>query len=417
MTAEIISIGDELLIGQVINTNASWISTELNKIGVPVSQITAVGDNSNDIKRALKNAIERNDVVILTGGLGPTKDDRTKSILAEYFNSEMIFHESTFKNIQQLFKVRNYEVTAVNRQQAEIPEKCIPLSNINGTAPGMWFEENNKVIVSMPGVPFEMQPLLIDEVIPRLQNKFKLPFIYHKTIMTHGLGESKLAERIEEIENNLPDHIKLAYLPQPGIVRLRLSATGWNKNELENGVNNYCRNFFNVIPELIFGFDDITIEEVIGKLLAKEKLTVSTAESCTGGYLAHLITSISGSSSYFKGSIISYSNEIKINELEVLSNDLEKYGAVSQQVVEQMAEGVRKKLGTDYSLATTGIAGPDGGTDEKPVGTVWIALAGPEGTKAKLFHFGEHRQRNIRRSALAALNMLRLELSEQPKTC
>jgi len=198
---------------------------------------------------------------------------------------------------------------------------------------------------------------------------------------------------------------------------LRLSATGWNKNELENGVNNYCRNFFNVIPELIFGFDDITIEEVIGKLLAKEKLTVSTAESCTGGYLAHLITSISGSSSYFKGSIISYSNEIKINELEVLSNDLEKYGAVSQQVVEQMAEGVRKKLGTDYSLATTGIAGPDGGTDEKPVGTVWIALAGPEGTKAKLFHFGEHRQRNIRRSALAALNMLRLELSEQPKTC
>ena len=417
MTAEIISIGDELLIGQVINTNASWISTELNKIGVPVSQITAVGDNSNDIKRALKNAIERNDIIILTGGLGPTKDDRTKSILADYFNSEMIFHEPTFFNIQKLFKARNYEVKAVNRQQAEIPEKCIPMPNINGTAPGMWFEEDNKVIVSMPGVPFEMHQLITNEVIPRLQNKFKLPFIYHKTIMTHGLGESKLADRIEEIENNLPVHIKLAYLPQPGIVRLRLSAIGWDKNELENEVNNYCRNFFNVIPELIFGFDDITLEEVIGKLLTKGKLTVSTAESCTGGYLAHLITSISGSSSYFKGSIISYSNEIKINELEVSSNDLEKYGAVSQQVVEQMAEDARKKLGTDYSLATTGIAGPDGGTDEKPVGTIWIALAGPKGTKAKLFHFGEHRQRNIRRSALAALNMLRLELSEQTKTC
>ena len=417
MTAEIISIGDELLIGQVINTNASWISKELNKIGIPVSQITAIGDNSNDIKRTLKNAIERNNIVLLTGGLGPTKDDRTKSILADYFNSEMIFHEATFKNIQQLFKVRNYEVTAVNRQQAEIPGECIPLLNINGTAPGMWFEENNKVIVSMPGVPFEMQPLLIDEVIPRLQNKFKLPFIYHKTIMTHGLGESKLAERIEKIENNLPDYIKLAYLPQPGIVRLRLSATGWNKDELENEVNNYCRNFFNIIPELIFGFDDITLEEVIGMFLTKRKLTVSTAESCTGGYLAHLITSISGSSSYFKGSIISYSNEIKINELEVSSTDLEKYGAVSQQVVEQMAKGARKKLGTDYSLATTGIAGPDGGTDEKPVGTIWIALAGPKGTKAKLFHFGEHRQRNIRRSALAALNMLRLKLSEQTKTC
>ena len=233
MTAEIISIGDELLIGQVINTNASWIAGELNKAGILVSQVTAIGDNSDDIKRALKDACLRNDIVLLTGGLGPTKDDTTKNVLAAYFNSEMIFHEPTFEHIRQLFKSRNYEVTPVNRQQAEIPEKCMPLPNENGTAPGMWFEENGKVIVSMPGVPFEMQPMLLNQVIPRLQDKFELPFIYHKTIMTQGLGESKLAERIQEIEDHLPKHIKLAYLPQPGIVRLRLSARGKTKRLLK----------------------------------------------------------------------------------------------------------------------------------------------------------------------------------------
>ncbi len=417
MTAEIISIGDELLIGQVINTNASWIAGELNKAGILVSQVTAIGDNSNDIQRALKDACLRNDIVLLTGGLGPTKDDTTKSVLADYFNSSMIFHEPTFQHIRKLFKSRNYEVTLVNRRQAEIPEQCTPLPNENGTAPGMWFEKNGKVIVSMPGVPFEMQPMITNQVIPRLQAKFELPYIYHKTIMTQGLGESKLAERIEEIEDSLPKHIKLAYLPQPGIVRLRLSASGKNKTALEDEINMYCRKLLAKIPELIFGYDDIKLEEVVGKLLTERKQSLSTAESCTGGYLAHLITSISGSSNYYYGSVISYSNDIKIKELNVSLADLEKYGAVSQRVVEQMAEGVRKKFKTDYSLATSGIAGPDGGTDEKPVGTIWISLASEKGVQSKLLHLGEHRGRNIRRTALEALNMLRLDVSGHKKTC
>jgi nicotinamide-nucleotide amidase len=417
MTAEIISIGDELLIGQVINTNASWIAGELNKAGILVSQVTAIGDNSDDIKRTLKDACLRNNIVLLTGGLGPTKDDTTKNVLAAYFNSEMIFHEPTFQHIRQLFKSRNYEVTPVNRQQAEIPEKCMPLLNENGTAPGMWFEENGKVIVSMPGVPFEMQPMLLNQVIPRLQDKFELPFIYHKTIMTQGLGESKLAERIQEIEDHLPKHIKLAYLPQPGIVRLRLSASGKNKTALEDEINLYCRKLLAEIPELVFGYDDITLEEVVGKLLSGRKQSLSTAESCTGGYLAHLITSIPGSSNYYFGSVISYSNDVKIRELRVSPSDLEKYGAVSQQVVEQMAKGVREKFKTDYSLATSGIAGPDGGTKEKPVGTIWIALASEKGVQSKLLHQGEHRGRNIRRTALEALNILRLEISDHTKTC
>lgn len=413
MTAEIISIGDELLIGQVINTNASWIAGELNKAGILVSQVTTIGDNADDINRVLKDASLRNDIVLLTGGLGPTKDDTTKSVLAAYFNSGMVFHEPTFAHIRWLFSSRNYEVTPLNRQQAEIPEKCIPLPNVNGTAPGMWFEENGTVVVSMPGVPFEMQPMITDQVIPRLQDKFELPFIYHKTIMTHGMGESKLAEHIQEIEDAIPKHIKLAYLPQPGIVRLRLSAQGKNKSELEDEVNHYCQKLLDEIPELIFGYDDVLLEEVVGTLLKEREKSLSTAESCTGGYLAHLITSVPGSSNYYYGSVISYSNDVKIRELGVSPAGLEKYGAVSKQVVEQMAKGAIEKFKTDYSLATSGVAGPDGGTDEKPVGTIWIALASEKGVQSKLLHLGEHRGRNIRRTALAALDMLRLELSKK----
>ena len=406
-----------MLIGQVINTNASWIAGELNKAGIQVAQVTAVGDNSNDIKRVLKDACLRNDIILLTGGLGPTKDDTTKSILAAYFNSAMIFHEPTFEHIQRLFKLRNYEISPVNKKQAEIPEKCQPLPNVNGTAPGMWFEENGKVIVSMPGVPFEMRPMLLDQVIPRLQKAFKLPFIYHKTIMTHGLGESKLAERIQTVEDKLPAHIKLAYLPQPGIVRLRLSAKGDEKEALTNEIELYCKKILELIPELVFGFDDVLMEEVVGKMLLEKNKSLSTAESCTGGYLAHLITSVPGSSRYFAGSIISYSNDVKINELNVAKAELDKYGAVSRQVVEQMAQEVRKKYKTDFSIATSGIAGPDGGTGEKPVGTIWISFASDKGVHSELLHLGEHRGRNIRRTALAALNMLRLELEGHKKTC
>lgn len=410
MKAELISIGDELLIGQVVNTNASWMAGELNKAGISVVQITAISDRREAITNALDEASQRADVVLMTGGLGPTKDDITKQVLADYFGSKLVFHEASFQQVKELFKVRNYEVTAVNRRQAEIPDNCIPLHNIHGTAPGMWFEVNNIVFVSMPGVPFEMKSLMTDHIIPRLRKKFNLGAIYHKTIMTFGMGESRLAEQIEDIENKLPEHIKLAYLPQPGIVRLRLSASGSDKNMMEKDVQHYCDQIVQRVPELVFGYDDILMEEVVGQQLVAKAKTVSTAESCTGGYLAHLITSIAGSSAYFKGSIVSYANEIKVAELGVDNEMLEKYGAVSQGVIEQMAVGGREKMQTDFCLATSGIAGPDGGTEEKPVGTVWIALAGENGVKSKLLHLGEHRGRNIRRSALSALNMLRLEL-------
>lgn len=416
MKAEIISIGDELLIGQVVNTNASWMATELNKSGISVVRITAVSDAGTSIKDAIVAAEQVADIIILTGGLGPTKDDITKQVLADYFNSEMIFHEPTFEQVKSIFAKRNFKVTDVNKRQAEIPDVCTPLFNRYGTAPGMWFEKNSKVLVSLPGVPFEMKTLMTEEVIPRLQNKFKLDYIFHKTIMTTGVGESMLAEIIKDWEDNLDETIKLAYLPQPGIVRLRLSASGSDKEQLINKVNDSCKQLVSIIPDLVFGYDDISIEEVVGNLLKNGGATLSTAESCTGGYIAHLITGVSGSSVYFQGSIVSYSNEVKINQLGVDALVLEEKGAVSKEVVEQMALGGREHLQTDYCLATSGIAGPDGGTEEKPVGTIWIALATPNGVQSKLFHFGEHRGRNIRRSALAALNMLRKEINNTALT-
>jgi nicotinamide-nucleotide amidase len=410
MKAEIISIGDELLIGQVVNTNASWMAAELNKAGINVVHISSVSDEKASIKSAIDFAMERAEIVLITGGLGPTKDDITKHALAEYFSAGFVFHEPTFQHIKSLFAARNFKLTDVNRKQAEIPDNCIPLFNRNGTAPGMWFEQNTKIIVSMPGVPFEMRPLLSEQVIPKLIEKFNLPVIFHKTIMTTGIGESWLAEKISDWADSLPQNIKLAYLPQPGIVRLRLSASGPDKEKLENEVNHYCKSLHTYIPQVIFGYDDISLEEVIGKLLLKNKQTLSTAESCTGGYIAHLITSIAGSSDYFKGAVVSYSNRVKTEQLGVNLMILEQKGAVSSEVVEAMAQGAKQRLQTDFALATSGIAGPGGGTKEKPVGTVWIALAGPTGVQSKRFHFGEHRGRNIRRSALAALNMLRLEM-------
>ena len=415
VVSEIISIGDELLIGQVINTNASWMAEELNKNGIKVIRITAVSDGGTDIAEAISQAEERADIILLTGGLGPTKDDITKHVLADYFNSKMVFHEPTFNQVKAIFTARKFKLTEVNKRQAEIPDNCIPLFNQHGTAPGMWFEKGNKVIVSMPGVPFEMKTLLKKQVIPKLQDKFNLSYIFHKTIMTTGIGESMLAEKISYWENELPGFIKLAYLPQPGIVRLRLSATGKNKNDIEGEVLKQCHKLNFLISKIIFGYDDISLEEVIGNQLKKLNLTVSSAESCTGGYIAHLITSIAGSSEYFKGSVVSYNNEVKINQLGVDANILEINGAVSRDVIEQMALGGKKRLNTDYCIATSGIAGPDGGTTDKPVGTVWIALATPNGVQSKLFHFGEHRGRNIRRSALAALDMLRRDINANQK--
>jgi len=410
MKAEIINIGDELLIGQVVNTNASWMAAQLDKAGISVVQTTTIADDDKAIKNALDQAFKRAGVVLISGGLGPTKDDITKKTLAEYFDSKLIFHEPTYEQVKKIFSARKFPVSEVNRQQAIIPEKCKLLFNKNGTAPGMWFEQDGKVAVSMPGVPFEMKEMMQEQVIPAIISHFRMDAIVHKTVMTTGMPESLLAEQIKEWENNLPSYIKLAYLPQPGIVRLRLSGRGEDRQKLETEIQWQVEKLKILIPEIIFGYDDVSLEEVIGQLLLKNKKTMSTAESCTGGYVAHLITSIPGSSGYFEGSVVSYSNRMKTDLLGVSPETLEKHGAVSCEVVTAMAEGARAKLKTDYSLAVSGIAGPDGGTEEKPVGTVWLALAGPEETETRLFHFGEHRGRNIRRSALAALNMLRLAL-------
>ncbi|MDP2723911.1 MAG: competence/damage-inducible protein A [Bacteroidales bacterium] len=419
--AEIISIGDELLIGQVVNTNASWMAAELNKNGIAVVQVTAIGDQQQSIRNAIDEALGRTHIVLITGGLGPTKDDITKMALAAYFDSKIVFHQPTFEHIEKLFGVRNYPLTDVNRIQAEVPEKCIPLFNTHGTAPGMWFEKDGKVVVSMPGVPFEMKTLVVDEVIPRMKEKFALGSIYHKTIMTHGVGESALAERISEWESALPIGIKLAYLPQPGIVRLRLSVSGDQLENLQTAVNNQCLKLGKLIPDLIFAYDDRLMEEVVGDYLKKTGQTLAVAESCTGGYLSHLITTIPGSSAYFNGSVVSYTNAAKTEMLGVPEEIIVSHGAVSQAVVEAMALGALMRFSTDYALAVSGIAGPDGGTPEKPVGTVWIALATMDGVVSKLFHYGEHRGRNIRRSALSALNMLRIKLKEKlpndPQSC
>ncbi|HAG16894.1 MAG TPA: competence/damage-inducible protein A [Bacteroidales bacterium] len=413
MNAEIISIGDELLIGQVINTNASWIGELLNRNGIRVKQIKAIADDKTAIIQAIDAAFLSADIVLLTGGLGPTKDDITKHTLCEYFDTKLVFNEDAFLRIQALFRLRNYAVSPVHKAQADLPENCLALSNINGTASGMWFEKDGKVLVSMPGVPFEMKPMMEKEVIPRLLNKFDTSVIIHKTIVTQGVGESFLAKKIEEWEDNLPTNIKLAYLPQPGIVRLRLSAFGDDKKKCEKAIADLVSKLADLIGEYIFAFEDILLEEAVGKSLKEKNKSISTAESCTGGYIAHLITSIAGSSAYYKGSAIVYSNEIKETILGISPETIQREGAVSEGVVKQMASAARKKFGTDFALATSGIAGPDGGTEEKPVGTTWIALADANGVYAQKFHFGENRERNIRRAALAALFMLKKRLDTE----
>lgn len=406
MKAEIITIGDEILIGQVIDTNSAWIAEQLNLTGIKVAQITSISDQREHILNALEEASGRSEIILMTGGLGPTRDDITKETLCEYFGTRLVFNQDAFNNIERIFRLRGFQITPLNRAQAEIPENCSMLLNSNGTAPGMWFEKDGRIYVSMPGVPFEMKSLMTDCVLPRLKNLSPVS-IYHRTILTQGVGESFLASIIENWETNLPAHIKLAYLPQPGIVRLRLSASGHNLNLLMNEVNEKVNELYGLIPQYIFGEGEDTLEKIAGDQLKKRGLTLATAESCTGGYIAHLITGIAGSSAYFKGSVVAYSNEIKENILGVKPETLEKYGAVSEQTVQEMADGIIKKFRVDCAIAVSGIAGPDGGSDEKPVGTTWICVKTPLGSITKKFTFGEHRGRNIRRAALAALDLLR----------
>lgn len=410
MKVEIITIGEEILIGQIIDTNSAWMAQQLNDIGAKVSRIVTISDEIETIKSALAEAENRADLVLITGGLGPTRDDMTKTALAQYFDCDMQFYPDIAEHIAKLFSRFGKTMTEMNRLQAELPSACEPLQNNQGTAPGMWFEKDTTVFVSMPGVPYEMKAIMSDHVFPRIVERFKTPTILHRTVLTMGMGESWLAERIVEWEDALPKEVKLAYLPSPGRVRLRLSAIGQNMIDLREILDKEVEKLVSLIPDLVFGFDDDKIEKVIGRLLKAKGKTLSTAESCTGGMIAHQITSVSGSSSYFLGSVVSYANEVKMESLGVSEENLKNHGAVSEQVVRQMAEGVRERLHTDYAIATSGIAGPDGGTDEKPVGTVWIAIATPKETISKRYLFGHNRTRNISVSANTALNMLRKQL-------
>ena len=407
MKAEIITIGDEILIGQIVDTNSAWIAEHFNRAGIEICQITSVRDNTEHIIGALRQATGKRDLVILTGGLGPTKDDITKPALCRFFNTKLVFHQDIFEQILERFKHRNIRMNQLNRDQAMLPESCLVLPNKVGTASGMWFEKDDTIFVSVPGVPFEMQYLVENEIIPRLRNNGKLRAIYHKTVLTQGLPESILAERIESWESALPENIRLAYLPNPMSVRLRLSAIGDDSNVLKGEVEREIERLKQIIPEHIFGYDDDTLAAAVGSLLLEKKQTLAVAESCTGGYISHLITSVQGSSGWYNGGIIAYSNEIKQNLLGVSLESILKYGAVSEQVVREMAAGARKVLNTQYAVATSGIAGPAGGTDEKPVGTVWIAIATPQETVAEKFVFGNNRERNIIRSAQTALQLLR----------
>ena len=412
MKAEIITIGDEILIGQVVDTNSAWIAEKFNSTGIEVYRITSVHDDVQQIINALGKAEEEVDLVVLTGGLGPTKDDITKVALCGHFNTRLVYDESVYKTISERFKHRNIDLNKLNRDQALVPQACKVVPNKMGTAPGLWFERNDTIFISVPGVPFEMKYIVENEILPRLRDNKKLKAILHKTIQTQGLPESMLAERIENWEASLPGNIKLAYLPNPMSVRLRLSAIGENMDLLKRQVEAEVEKLKILIPEYIFGYDDESLAEVIGRMLSDKGKTLAVAESCTGGYISHLITLVSGCSAYYKGGITAYSNELKENLLMVTPEVLLKNGAVSEQVVLQMAEGIRELLNADFALATSGIAGPGGGTADKPVGTIWIAVAGPAGTIARKHVFGDNRERNIIRTGQTALQMLRKMILE-----
>lgn len=410
MLAEIIIIGDEILIGQVADTNSAWLAARLNDSGLQVNRITAVADRPSDISAELGKALERVDIVLTTGGLGPTKDDLTKKVLADFFGMELALHQPTLDFIGEMLARRGVAFNTLNRSQALLPEGCIVLPNRNGTAPGMWFERNGKVVVSMPGVPFEMKALIDEEILPRLKKHFRLNAIVHKTAVTHGLAESLLAETIAAWEEALPAELRLAYLPSPLGVRLRLSAYEVDRTLARQEIARQFELLEQIIPQYIVGYDDASIESVVGELLLRHGETVAVAESCTGGTLASRITLRPGASEYFRGGVVAYANEVKINLLGVKKQTLEQHGAVSRETAVEMAEGIRRVTGATYGIATTGVAGPSGGSPEKPVGTVWMAVATPAGVIARKHNFGALREPTIQRASAAALNLLRLYL-------
>ncbi len=399
MNAYLINIGDELLIGQVVNTNASWIASELEKNNIHVARILTIADDFNDISNTLSEALGHAEVVIMTGGLGPTKDDITKTALCDYFDMQLVMHEPSLANVTDFFTKRGLQISAINQMQGLIPDGCEPLLNKVGTAPGMWFERDGKIVVSLPGVPFEMQWLMSEYVLPKLQQRLGTEAILHKTVLTCGIGESFLADTIEAWELALPTNFRLAYLPEAGKVRLRLSAHGDDKLLLQQQMDEQLAKLIPLIDTYIYGYDDETFASVIGKLLIERGATLATAESCTGGQLGHRITEVAGASAYYLGGVVAYSNDIKEQLLGVHTDTLTQYGAVSAQTAEAMAIGCRRLFQTDYAIATTGISGPTGGTEEKPLGTVWIAIASEKEVVSKKYVFrttrAQHQERTV----------------------
>lgn len=409
MRAEILSIGDELLIGQTINTNASWLGQECSKLGIRIVHVTTISDEKHLIKVAVDEAFKRADLVLVTGGLGPTKDDITKYTLCEYFDSELEIHIPTLQRIEAFFSKRNRPMLEVNIRQAELPKKCTILENVNGTAAGMWFEKDGKILISMPGVPYEMKGIMMEQAFPRLQEKFALKALYHRTLMTQGIGESFLADQVQDWENEVREKgLGLAYLPSPGMVKLRL--TSYEGESRAEEIDAYFKQLEERFPNYVYGKEDETIQLVSGRLLREKKMTIGTVESCTGGSLAQTLVSVAGASDYFQGSFLTYTNELKNRLVDVSKHDLDTVGAVSREVVEQMAKNGREKLGVDICISTSGVAGPDGGTEELPVGTIWIGIATKDKVSAKKFQFGDHRERNIQMTVLTALNLVRCEI-------
>ncbi|WP_276165850.1 competence/damage-inducible protein A [Zobellia alginiliquefaciens] len=415
MLAEIITIGDEILIGQIVDTNSVFISKELNKIGVSVYQITSIQDDKEHILQALEDAKKRVQVVIITGGLGPTKDDITKHTLCEFFNDTLVEDTGVLEHVEELFKkyITTTPISDINRKQALVPSKATVLHNAFGTAPGMWIQEDGVAFVSLPGVPYEMQNLITDKVIPKIISEFKRPFILHKTVVTYGLGESAIADKIEDWENNLPPYIRLAYLPNLGKVRLRLTAKGVDKQEIEGAVDAEIQKLYPLIGDIMYGTEDEeTLEQVVAKLCLKKGLTLATAESFTGGKIAEHLTALPGASAYFKGSVVSYATEAKINVLKVSSDVVDAYSVVSAEVAKEMAENVRKLFKTDYAISTTGNAGPTKGDSDAEIGTAFIAIASPEGVYAQKFNMGNHRERIVEKSVNKAFELLQKEISK-----
>ena len=417
MNATLITIGDELLIGQVVDTNSCFISRKFGDCGIRVIERTSIGDHADTIIATLNRVLQQSDIVVITGGLGPTKDDLTKHTLARYFDSKLVQDPGTYRFVEQMLARRGIEFNELNKAQALVPECCTVLPNKNGTAPGMWFDtEDGKVVISLPGVPFEMEALITDEVVPRLVNRFALKSIIHRTMITFGMAESVLAATIADWEDSLPKELHLAYLPNPKAIRLRLSCYDIEREKGEAMIDKAFAELTTIIPEYILGYEGSSVAEEVAKILCQKGATLAVAESCTGGRIANTFTAMAGASEYFKCGVVAYANDAKQTLLGVDAETLNAYGAVSKQVAEQMAEGVRRVGQSDYAIATTGIAGPTGGSDEKPVGTVWIAIATPTQTIARKMTYGQIRVQNIERATTSAINLLRLALLDKIDT-